>query len=107
MSWRTAPPLLVVAFLSACASPVAVLGDDDSPPPKSPVIEAASTNSASKFMVAKNPDGTITFRKEPPTGDVKGANVKKRLLIPAQIVAPIASAISTSVPNLLFPPTEP
>src|SRR5580700_91323 len=93
MSWRTAPPPLVVAFLSACVSPVAVLGDDDSPPPKPPVIEAAPTNSASKLIVTQNPDGTITFRKESPTGDVKGAQVKKRLLIiPAQIVAPAASA---------------
>jgi hypothetical protein len=40
-------------------------------------------------MVTQNPDGTITVRKEPSTGDAKDVKVKKGLVIPAQVVVPV------------------
>jgi hypothetical protein len=91
MTWRTAlAPVL--AFLSACASPVAAMGDDGPPPPKSAVIEAASNDSASKPMVIHNPDGTITVRKKPSKSHAKDIKGKKGLVVPAQVVAPTFSA---------------
>jgi hypothetical protein len=47
------------------------------------------TNSASKPMVTKNPDGTFTVQKLPRNGNSKDAKAKEGLVIPPQVVVPI------------------
>jgi hypothetical protein len=79
------------AFLSACSSGVATIAADQPPPPaKSPAPEAAST--ASKPLVTRNPDGTITVQKLPPNGDSEGKN---GLVIPPQVVTPFVRVPET------------
>jgi hypothetical protein len=81
-AWASAAAVLV--FLSACDSPVATVGADGSPPPaKSPAAEAGSA--ASKPLITRNSDGTITIQKVPPNGDTEGKN---GLVIPPQILTP-------------------
>jgi hypothetical protein len=81
------PPILI--FLTACASSALVLAADDPPASKSGATDTAPAPSASKPpMVTKNPDGTITVRKEPSKGHSKGVKSKERLVIPAQVIAP-------------------
>jgi hypothetical protein len=71
--------LSVVAFLAACASPAAVVGDDHpaDPPP---------------LMITHNPDGTFTIRKEASKKDAKDGKAPKGLVIPAQVVVPMIPA---------------
>jgi hypothetical protein len=87
MSFASAAAVLFLS--SVCAS--AVMAADDPQPPKSAVPAGASTNSASKPMVTRNPDGTFTVQKEPPTRNSKDAQVTKGLVIPPQVVTPIFS----------------
>jgi hypothetical protein len=90
MQWSKNLLSPVLAFLTACASPAAVMGADNPPPQKPAVTDTAPASSASKPpMVIQNPDGTITVRKEPSTGDAKDMKVKKGLVIPAQVVVPV------------------
>ncbi len=80
----------VLAILTACASPVAVMGVDDPPALKPAVTDTAPSNSASRPpMVTHNPDGTFTVRKEPSKGAAKDGKFEKGLVIPAQVVVPI------------------
>ncbi len=80
----------VLAFLSACASPAAVMGADNPLAQKPAVTDTAPASSASKPpMVIQNSDGTFTVRKEPSTRDTKDVKVKKGLVIPAQVVVPV------------------
>jgi hypothetical protein len=80
----------VLAILTACASPAAVMAIDDRPALKPAVTDTAPTSSASKPpMVTQNPDGTFTIRKEPSRGAAKDGKFEKGLVIPAQVVVPI------------------
>jgi hypothetical protein len=90
MQWSRNLLSPVLAFLSACASPAAVMGADNPPPQKPAVTDTAPASSASKPpMVIQNSDGTFTVRKEPSTRDTKDVKVKKGLVIPAQVVVPV------------------
>jgi hypothetical protein len=44
-------------------------------------------------MIVPNPDGTFTVRKEPSNGNPEDAKVKKGLVIPPQVVAPMVPAL--------------
>jgi hypothetical protein len=80
----------VLAFLTACAAPAAVMGADSRPAQKPAVTDTAPTNSVSRPpMITHNPDGTFTVRKEPSKGDSKDSKGKNGLVIPAQVVVPI------------------
>jgi hypothetical protein len=78
----------VLAVLTACVSPAAVMGADKPPALKPAVTDTAPINSASNPpMVTQNPDGTITVQKEPSKGAAKkDVKVKTGLVIPAQVV---------------------
>jgi hypothetical protein len=90
MQWSKNLLSPVLAFLSACASPAAVMGADNPPPQKPAVTDTAPASSASNPpMVIQNSDGTFTVRKEPSTRDTKDVKVKKGLVIPAQVVVPL------------------
>jgi hypothetical protein len=78
----------VLAVLAACASPAALIGDDD-PQATKPVGEAASPGAP--LMVIHNPDGTFTIQKVPSKEQAKDAE-KKGLVIPPQVVVPIIPA---------------
>jgi hypothetical protein len=78
-----------VTFVSATlllARAVAVMAADDPPPPQSAGPVAPSSGAAGQpSMITKNPDGTFTVQKVPPTGS-KDNN--KGLVIPPQVVVP-------------------
>jgi hypothetical protein len=76
-----------LVFLSTCAS--AVVAADGSQPSKSATSQAATSISANKPMITKNPDGTFTIHKEPRNGNSKDAKVKEGFVIPPQVVVPI------------------
>ena len=84
-----ASAVAVLAYLTGCASPVAVGRADNSPPPKSAVVDPASAKSAGKPMIIRNADGTITVHKEPSNGDTDDTKIKNGLAIPAQVITPI------------------
>ena len=78
----------VLAFLSACASPAAVMGADD--PQATMAVARGNTASTEKPpMIIPNPDGTFTVQKVPSKGAAKDVKVKKGLVIPAQVVVPL------------------
>ena len=78
--------VLVLGFLTACAS------STPSPAPPAPKPVASDADSASQPpLVIHNSDGTFTIQKEPPKGNAEDANAKKGLVIPPQVVVPIAS----------------
>jgi hypothetical protein len=78
--WTLIPLLLIVAFLTACAS--------YAPAPQTNESDAASGNKPP--MIIHNPDGTFTIQKEPPKGEDENAKAKQGLVIPPQVVVPIA-----------------
>ena len=80
---------LVLAFLTACASPAAVMGADNPQATKAVVRDAASTDKPP--MIIQNPDGTFTVQKAPPKEGAKGT-AKKGLVIPPQVVVPLIPA---------------
>jgi hypothetical protein len=80
MKWTLIPSLLIVLFLTACAS--------YTPAPKTIESDAASSNKPP--MIIDNPDGTFTIQKEPPEGENDKA--KEGLVIPRQVVVPITAA---------------
>jgi hypothetical protein len=57
---------------------------------KSAVPYRASTHSASKLMITPNPNGTFTVQKTPPNWNSNDAKANNGLVIPAQVVTPIA-----------------
>jgi len=87
MKWPSNLLSPVLAVLAACASPAAVMGADD-PQARKPEGGAASTSTPP--MVIPNPDGTFTVQKAPPKDGTKGT-AKKGLVIPPQVVVPIAA----------------
>jgi hypothetical protein len=44
-------------------------------------------------MIIHNPDGTFTVQKEPSNRNSKDAKAKEGLVIPPQVVVPIASGV--------------
>jgi hypothetical protein len=79
----------VLAFLTACAFPAAVMGADNPQATKAVVGAAASTTTNKPAMVIQNPDGTFTVQKEPANEGGKDAKAKKGLVISPQVVVPI------------------
>jgi hypothetical protein len=55
--------------------------------------DAASTDKPP--MIIQNPDGTFTVQKEPPKEGAKYTKAKKGLVIPPQVVVPIATTAET------------
>jgi hypothetical protein len=83
---------LAVILLSAAmpfANVVGVKAADDREPPKSTEPAAPS----GKPFIINNPDGTFTIQKEPPDGTSENSKVQNGLVIPPQVVVPIASGI--------------
>jgi hypothetical protein len=72
----------VLAVLTACASPVAVVGADNPPAPQSAKSDTASAKKPP--LITSNPDGTFTIQKEPAEG-----STKEGLVIRPQVVIPI------------------
>ena len=80
---RPSHPLLAVfAFLAAWS--VSAAADGDQTPEPKPVADQAAT-AITPPLVVLNPDGTLTFQKDPPKGDDKA---KKGLVIRKQAVVP-------------------
>jgi hypothetical protein len=79
---------LVLAVLSACASPAAVMGADD------PQATKAVAGDATKKppMIIHNPDGTFTVQKAPSREQAKDPKAKKGMVIPPQVVVPLMPA---------------
>jgi hypothetical protein len=91
MQWPKKLAAPVLASLTALSCPVAE-GADHPPKQKPAVTGNAPANSAIHApMVTQNPDGTITFRKEPPKGAANDVPRSGGLVIPAQVVAPTVS----------------
>jgi hypothetical protein len=86
MQWSKNLLSPVLAFLTACASPAAVMGADDHQATKVAAGDAASTSKPP--MIIQNPDGTFTVQKASPKEQAKDA-AKKGLVIPPQVVVPI------------------
>ena len=77
----------VLAILTACAAPVAVMAADDPQPPQS--AGQAASQSAPR-MITYNPDGTFTVQKAPATA-AKDPKAKAGLVIPPQVVVPFVT----------------
>jgi hypothetical protein len=77
------PPIAIIAI-------VAFLVAAHAAAQRSAVPDRAFTNSASKPMITPNPDGTFTVQKTPPNWNSKDGRVNNGLVIPPQIVTPIA-----------------
>ena len=90
MQWSKNLLSPVLAFLTACASPAAVMGADDHQATKAAAGDAASTSKPP--MVIHNPDGTFTVQKAPSKEEAKDAKAKTGLVIPPQVVVPIIPA---------------
>ena len=85
MKWMRAPLLSVLAGVTVCLSPAAVMGADD-PPPAPPAV--TDTGSASKPpMIVRNPDGTLTVQKRSSNGQTEETGTKG-LVIPPQVIVP-------------------
>jgi len=79
--------LLSVTMLFPGAAATMAASD---PPPTSSAPDGASTGTAAKPMITPNPDGTFTIQKELSTPNSKDAKVERGLVIPPQVVVPIA-----------------
>jgi hypothetical protein len=80
ITWTSIALLLLVVFLTACASYA---------PPAPKTIESDAASSNKPPMVIHNPDGTFTVQKEPPKGEAENARAKEGLVILPQVVVPI------------------
>jgi hypothetical protein len=79
----------VLAVLAACTSPAAVLGADD-PQATKAVVRGNAASTEKPPMIIQNPDGTFTVQKAPPKA-ARDPKAKKGLVIPPQVVVPIAA----------------
>jgi hypothetical protein len=73
--------LPVIAHLSACISPA---------PPTAKSVPPVTPSGSAPAMVTQNPDGTITVIKGTSGENTGSSEVKNGLVIPAQIITPIA-----------------
>ena len=89
MKWPSNLLSPVIAFLTACVLPAAVMGADD-PQATKAVGGAASTGKPP--MIIPNPDGTFTVQKAPPKEAARDPKAEKGLVIPPQVVVPIIPA---------------
>ena len=83
----------VLAVLAAWASPAAVMGADDHQASKAVAGDTATTSKPP--MIIQNPDGTFTVQKAPPKEGAEDTKAKKGLVIPPQVVVPIATTAET------------
>jgi hypothetical protein len=79
------PPIAIIAIIAIVAFLLAAHVVH-----RSAVPDRASTYSASKLMITPNPNGTFTVQKTPPNWNSKDAKANNGLVIPAQVVTPIA-----------------
>jgi hypothetical protein len=84
------PPVAILAIEGFLVAAPAVPKSAAASPPKSAIPDGNTTTSAEKLMVTQNPDGTFTVQKEPRNGNSKAAEPKKGLVIPSQVVVPLA-----------------
>jgi hypothetical protein len=91
MKWPSNLLSPVLAFLAACAlSPATVMGADD--PQATKAVATGNPASTEKPpMIIENPNGTFTVQKTAPKETAKDPNTKKGLVIPPQVVVPIAA----------------
>jgi hypothetical protein len=86
------PPNLrlpVLAVLTACVFPGAVMGAEDSQATKSQTATANSPDQPP--FITHNPDGTMTVQKPPSKGTTKDHR-REGLVIPPQVVVPFVPA---------------
>jgi hypothetical protein len=72
---------VVLGFLTACASQT---------PPAPKTVESDAASRSKPPLIIHNPDGTFTIQKEPPKGEAENAKANQGLVIPPQVVVPIA-----------------
>jgi hypothetical protein len=91
MKWPSNRLFPVLAFLAACAfSPAAVMGAND-PQATKAVANGDTASSEKPPMIIPNPDRTFTVQKAPPKEAAKDPKAKRGLVIPPQVVIPIAA----------------
>lgn len=73
--------LPVIAPLSGCISPA---------PPAAKSVPTVTSSSSAPAMVTQNPDGTITVKKGTSGENTASSGAKNGLVIPAQVIVPIA-----------------
>ena len=77
----------IIAFLTACEPPIALMQATNPPVQKAVPNDAASTNKS--LIIVQNPDGTFSVQKDGSRLDTNGGTAKTGLVIPAQLVVPI------------------
>jgi hypothetical protein len=91
---RLLSPVFLV--MAACAIPAAALSAET--PPKSAEANTAPADPARAPFIVRNPDGTLTVQKQPAPGKTENAG-ENGLVIPPQVIVPIASAPATTKEN--------
>jgi hypothetical protein len=86
MKWSSNLLVAVIAFATACDSPIALM-EVANPSVQKAVPSAASTKSP--LIIIQNPDGTFSVQKDGSRLDANGGTGKTGLVIPAQLVVPI------------------
>ena len=91
MKWPSNLLSPVIAFLTACVLPAAVMGADD-PQATKAVVRGNTAATEKPPMIIPNPDGTFTVQKAPSKEAAKDPKAKQGLVIPPQVVVPLISA---------------
>jgi hypothetical protein len=87
MKWSSNLFIAVIAFVTACDSPTALMQAGNPPAQKAVPNDAASTNKS--LIIIQNPDGTFSVQKDGSRLDANGGTGKTGLVIPPQVVVPI------------------
>jgi hypothetical protein len=88
LKWSSNLLFAVISFVTACDSPTVLMEVANPPAQKAVPGDAASTKSP--LIIIQNPDGTFSIQKDGSRVDANGGTGRTGLVIPPQIVVPIA-----------------
>jgi hypothetical protein len=89
LHWYGSSNRQLLVLLAMSGLPAAIVGANNPSPPSPGATDAASAPTAvAPPSITKNPDGTITIRRQPPKGNNKNGKKEKGLVIPPQVVTP-------------------
>jgi len=80
----------IVVFVTLCTSAALFTGADDPPVSKTKATGSAPAASSKSPIIVDNPDGTFMILIKPAAGQSTDLQSKNGLVIPAQVVVPIA-----------------